>query len=506
VNASALRALEAAYQSALAIQAIEKTHFNGGAIMAQPGKGKTVTDYFRTQLDRELLKIRSNLLRFRLSGFLLDRSTGRLSDRGDPSGLEPSLADESLILDRLALIESIIGKYREPQEGLLDPPPDAVAPVGTEVVSADIAISAIHAEPSPDERTATNGSRKIALPKPINVKARRVKTGGLSASARLFGGASQIRKEFSPQYEQEVVQELRVRRTQNRTAVRWLAILLLVPLLVQFTTKQFVLTPLFDRYSDRYPTRIELSERIQEDFLEKFGRYKEILEVKALLAKAISEQEKEKEKERQEKHPTKTVPPTSKLEYETALATAVYGETPVYKLQDILQFQAGSFQDLLSVANAAPEVEAALEEKALEEKALELWREEREEQLNGLKNLIADSVAIAAFVGLVLLGRDKLTLLQGFSNRAFLSLNDPTKVFLFILFTDMFVGFHSAEGWEVILESVTEHFGLPGSKVFINGFIATVPVIIDACIKFWIFSYLTRYSPSTSAIYERMNT
>ncbi|MBF2076210.1 MAG: hypothetical protein IGS50_20945 [Synechococcales cyanobacterium C42_A2020_086] len=25
-------------------------------------------------------------------------------------------------------------------------------------------------------------------------------------------------------------------------------------------------------------------------------------------------------------------------------------------------------------------------------------------------------------------------------------------------------------------------------------------------IKFWIFNYLTRFSPSSSAIYERMNT
>ena len=58
----------------------------------------------------------------------------------------------------------------------------------------------------------------------------------------------------------------------------------------------------------------------------------------------------------------------------------------------------------------------------------------------------------------------------------------------------------------MILEGVSRHFGLPESKVFINGFIATVPVFIDACIKFWIFSYLTRYSPSASAIYERMNT
>ncbi len=85
-------------------------------------------------------------------------------------------------------------------------------------------------------------------------------------------------------------------------------------------------------------------------------------------------------------------------------------------------------------------------------------------------------------------------------------MGDPTKVFLFILVTDMFVGFHSAEGWNVLLESFTHHFGLPENEAVIQMFIATVPVIIDSCIKFWIFIYLTRFSPSASAIYERMNT
>ncbi|MCU0527315.1 MAG: hypothetical protein MUF72_21115 [Elainella sp. Prado103] len=75
-----------------------------------------------------------------------------------------------------------------------------------------------------------------------------------------------------------------------------------------------------------------------------------------------------------------------------------------------------------------------------------------------------------------------------------------------ILITDMFVGFHSTEGWEVILEGFLHHFGLPESKALINGFIATILVVIDSCIKFWIFSYLTRYSPSASTIYARMNT
>ncbi|WP_375479874.1 hypothetical protein [uncultured Nostoc sp.] len=49
-------------------------------------------------------------------------------------------------------------------------------------------------------------------------------------------------------------------------------------------------------------------------------------------------------------------------------------------------------------------------------------------------------------------------------------------------------------------------FGLPENKTFIHTFIATVPVMIDSFTRFWIFNYLTQYSPISSAIYERMNT
>ncbi|MGV2827995.1 CemA family protein [Myxosarcina sp. GI1(2024)] len=153
-----------------------------------------------------------------------------------------------------------------------------------------------------------------------------------------------------------------------------------------------------------------------------------------------------------------------------------------------------------------PELTPEFKREKLEEAAVELWQESRNEELNGLKNLLADGVALAVFAVLVYFGRNKIAILRHTVNRSFLNLYDPVKVFLFILVTDMFVGFHSAEGWEVILESIAEHFGIPANETFIKGFIATVPVFLDSCLKFWIFTYLTRFSPASSAIYERMNT
>lgn len=84
-------------------------------------------------------------------------------------------------------------------------------------------------------------------------------------------------------------------------------------------------------------------------------------------------------------------------------------------------------------------------------------------------------------------------------------LSDSAKAFIIILFTDIFVGFHSPHGWEVLLEGVSKHFGLPASRDFVFLFIATFPVILDTIFKYWIFRYLNRVSPSAVATYKNMN-
>ena len=77
--------------------------------------------------------------------------------------------------------------------------------------------------------------------------------------------------------------------------------------------------------------------------------------------------------------------------------------------------------------------------------------------------------------------------------------------FLIILFTDIFVGFHSTHGWEVLLENGLRHFGLPENRDFIFLFIASFPVILDTVFKYWIFRYLNQVSPSAVATYRNMN-
>lgn len=139
------------------------------------------------------------------------------------------------------------------------------------------------------------------------------------------------------------------------------------------------------------------------------------------------------------------------------------------------------------------------------EKALELANEYAYESSNAIKNILSDFLSITTFISILIFSKRQFSILKSFINELVYSLSDTAKAFLIILFTDMFVGFHSPHGWEVIIEVILRHFGLPESRDFIFIFISTFPVVLDTIFKYWIFRYLNRISPSAVATYHNMN-
>jgi hypothetical protein len=404
-----LRVLSNAFAEAQDIKELEDQYYNGDKIAYSQDQSKTVYDYVRSLRDRKLIQIRTNLTQFRLNSFLLNQSA---TEQAEPTN--PTSPQDQAVLDQLNFIESVIGKYRESPE-------DDLARAAAMMEEQDLKL----AKGSQRKRSSpADGKSAAEIMDPVILEA---DADSQQRKRGLFGG-SLIGRDLDPNYEQRVVQELRLQRQQNQVALRWLALIIIVPLLVGLLSRQFVFEPLLGNFSDKYPDQIQLSNEIQEEFALRLSNYKEQIEIKELLG-------------------------------------------------------------------MTPEMTTEAKQAQLSERATELWREAREEELNGLKNLLADIVALIAFVALVYFNRSRLAILRSATNRTFLSLSDPTKVFLFILLTDMFVGFHSAEGWSVILNGIGNHFGLPENEAAIGLFIATVPVILDSFIKFWIFNYLTRFSP-----------
>uniref|UniRef100_A0A1S3X4Y8 Chloroplast envelope membrane protein-like n=1 Tax=Nicotiana tabacum TaxID=4097 RepID=A0A1S3X4Y8_TOBAC len=84
------------------------------------------------------------------------------------------------------------------------------------------------------------------------------------------------------------------------------------------------------------------------------------------------------------------------------------------------------------------------------------------------------------------------------------NVSDTGKAFLIILVTDIFLGYHSESGWQTLLEVLVEHYGIEVDPAMITLFVCLVPVIIDACVKLWMFKFLPRLSPSVSNIFREM--
>jgi hypothetical protein len=160
------------------------------------------------------------------------------------------------------------------------------------------------------------------------------------------------------------------------------------------------------------------------------------------------------------------------------------------------------FETLIGIA---PSLSSEETEKKISEKAVELAEEYRTESGGAIKNIFADLISCIAFVAILVNNKKEIEILKSFMDDVVYGLSDSAKAFIIILFTDVFVGFHSPHGWEIILEGVSRHLGIPENRQFIFLFIATFPVILDTVFKYWIFRYLNRSSPSAVATYKNMN-
>jgi hypothetical protein len=136
----------------------------------------------------------------------------------------------------------------------------------------------------------------------------------------------------------------------------------------------------------------------------------------------------------------------------------------------------------------------------------EILKEEADqESTHAVKNVLADVCGFIGFIVVAITGRRDIQVLRGFIDELVYGLSDSAKAFAIILFTDIFVGFHSPEGWTVLLDGIAEHLGLPADESFVMLFIATFPVVLATIFKYWIFRYLNRVSPSSVATLRNMN-
>ncbi len=408
------RALDQAYEAALKIRQIETNHFGGNPISENYG------DYSRSSyrlLQRDLKKYLS-IVKRRMAEFRASSSVFQVPSVGQ---LTTPLIDDvpldqingpAVFFSKLKLVDETLERYQPPSVF-------ALSQLQTRSAKSLPAIQSDTAQPEDNPNEALS-SRNSVLPRSI------------------LRTVDRIKQDLDPDAEVEVVRNFRSSKAQTTVAVTFVLQLIIIPLLAQYLSKNFIIGPIVDYSRDTTQAEVFLNMEMEEDALHELQQYEERFRFEVLIGKA-------------------------------------------------------------------PELNEQEIEDRVRQKAFQIEEEYRQRSADAIKNVFADVIAVLTFSLFLTSCKQQIAILKSFIDEIIYGLSDSAKAFIIILFTDTFVGFHSPHGWEVLLEGMANHLGLPANRNFIFLFIATFPVILDTVFKYWIFRYLNRISPSAVATYKNMN-
>jgi hypothetical protein len=487
------RAIDEAFEAAVNIKRIEEETFKGNKIANDGSFGVSVFSVFEIQLQKYLKTINARLSFYKVSAslpYLQTQSSSNLANTAiskyaandldnDPVGNGQLSANQLggnsrrfSIYQKLAFIDYTLDRYTRASDQTIDV-----------VVKSSVNASSSKSNSRKDiELNETETDEKFQLFNSVKPKAYRRPSQQVTSVEKsilpgsFFKAFDRVKRNLSgsyPDYEKDIVDELRQSRQRINKALRYIVILVVSVIAVQFLSKALIFNPMINSFIDTNNMTVKFSPAIEEKAFDALRFAKEKIEFDYMIKSIVLEQTKEK-KEKQ--------------------------ETPEKK-EAIQKQEAPEKQETITPKEkAAQEVEALIQQESVK-----ILKSFNTQSLDGVKNLLADITAAFVFYLFLLSGRKELETIKDFLDEVLYSLNDNAKAFLIIIATDTFVGFHSSEGWDALLTVLFSHFGLPENKILAQSFISTVPVFLDGLFKFWIFQYLTQASPATATIYREMN-
>ena len=434
LSATPERALDTAYRAAIKIKAIEDDHFEGQIVSYSSVEySPSVIKVFEGDVNNYLNTINARLAEFRISRGLLIFSTVAPNNSSQSIVRYTNGFDdvrELTVVEKLAFIDAVTDKYKNPASDI-------------EVIST----RKLDRNYEKDRLTIDRNNRAIALDKSVGANGKDSNTETITDKTSVLPRSfmrtiNRIKQEIDPQAEnteEEVVKKFRKSRNKTAISIRFLLILVIVPLLTHQVSKSVLITPLVQQYFDKHPQQVLfINQDMEEEAFSELSRFEEKLRFKSTIG-------------------------------------------------------------------LIPRLTTEETEERIKLKAEELSEEYRARGINAIGNVFADFFSLLAFGGIIYFCKREIQIIKSFLDEIAYGLSDSAKAFLIILLTDMFVGYHSPHGWEIILEGIARHLGLPENREFNFLFIATFPVILDTVLKYWIFRYLNRISPSSVATYKNMN-
>ncbi|CAN6482971.1 unnamed protein product [Victoria cruziana] len=141
----------------------------------------------------------------------------------------------------------------------------------------------------------------------------------------------------------------------------------------------------------------------------------------------------------------------------------------------------------------------------IHKETIQLVRMHNQDHIHIILHFSTNTTCFAILSAYSILGNEKLITLNSWVQEFLYNLSDTIKAFFILLLTDLCIGFHSSHAWELMIGSFYKDFGLVQNEKIISGLVSTFPVILDIILKYRIFHYLNRVSPSLVVIYHSLN-
>jgi len=267
-----------------------------------------------------------------------------------------------------------------------------------------------------------------------------------------------------------VIQEYRFYRYLFLTTVKCVFILLFVPLTVHFIAKNYFVRPITEYYWNTHQTDIFLNSYQQKRAFMELQNFQE------------------------------------KMYFESFILSS-----PDIFIKDILKTESNNHEvqdqkkiDQTEKNQKFSEIFTKSIQNSFQAETLQLAKHYNEESIEAITNFFADSISLGTLFILLFRFEIQLNITKSFLLEVFFGLDDSKKSLCLLFVTDLLVGYHSPNIWELFFSSIFDRYGLPESQTTIFLLVATLPVLLDVLFKYLIFRHLNRASPATVATYHAM--
>lgn len=325
-----------------------------------------------------------------------------------------------------------------------------------------------------------------------------------------------------------VIQEYRFYRYLFLTTVKCVFILLFVPLTINFVAKNYLVRPITEYYWNTHQPEIFLNSYQQKRAFTELQDFEEKIYFESLILSAPSHStsvniavkntlenfsqnlslhsnENSSNSSFQTIHDKKT---EKNIVSNQLLENISLNE--VANVNSPEEFQGFAVQTPVQIPSLklqspyATELFSESVQNRLHEKIVELAVHYNEESIEAITNFFADLISFSSLCYLFFALEIQINITKSFLLEVFFGLDDSKKSLFILFLTDLLVGYHSPNIWELFFSSLFDHYGLPESQTTIFLLVATLPVLLDVLFKYLIFRHLNRASPATVATYHAM--